>query len=205
MITGGILSALSPWLTRKLKEEKYGKIREIMLLSVISLFLISLVILAFAPETIKLIAPSGYRDALYAVYPLSLSVIPMFISNAVMSGEVFFEKNVKSSLPAVITAAITLLLALLLLPRLDYRYTGVLLFLSYTTLAILNIKNFKALSGEAVIDYKKCASVFLLAIGYATLLMLFNGVFLSRLLLVIPVLPLLFRYGLKVYKEIREV
>ncbi len=204
VITNGLLSALSPWMLRKIKSGNVDKIKEFLFVLTKGLSLLCLIILSFAPEVISVLTPEKFRSSLPAVYPLELSVIPMFISNALMSGEMYYEKSGISAVPSIISAAVSVTLSLAVLPMVDYRFVSVFVLLSYITLAVLNALTFKKLSGESPLLVKKSLITFALTTVYASLLFLFREVFLSRVILVIPLLPMLFITAKSIYKEIRE-
>lgn len=204
IVTNGLLSALSPWMLRKTRAKEFRRIRDFMLSLTKALCAFALLILAFAPEIIQILTPSEFHAALPAVYPLEISVIPMFISGAVMSGEMYFEKSGVSALPSVLSAALCALLSLLILPRIDYRFAALFTLMSYILLAFLNALIFKKLSGENPIHIKKSALVFSLTSTYAVLLFLFRGVIMSRIILILPLLPALFVFATRILKEIKE-
>ncbi len=204
IITNGIISALSPWLLRRIAAREVERIRDFLLVLTKALCIGCLVILAFAPEVIRIITPPDFHSALPAVYPLELSVIPMFLSGALVSGEMYYERSGISALPSVISAALSVLLSFLILPRVDYRFVSVFVLLSYALLAFLNTLTFKKLSGENPLHTRSTLTVFALTIGYAALIFLFRDVFLSRVVLILPLLPLGFILGRQIWQRIRE-
>ena len=191
VVTGGILSALSPWMLRRMKGGETERIRDLLLLltELISVFCLGL--LAVAPEVLALFSSGAYHSALPAVYPIALSVIPTFLSSALMSGGAYFERGGISALPSIVSASVSILLTLTLLPITDYRLVGLFVLISYTTLAALNVLVFTKMANEPPIYIKKTLAVFLLCCGYAALLFVFRDVITARLLLALPLaLPL---------------
>ncbi len=204
VITNGLLSALTPWMLRKIRNGDTPKIRDFLLMLTKGLSALSLVILSFAPEVISVLTPDAFRSILPAVYPLEIAVVPMFLSNALVSGEMYYEKSAISALPSIISAAISAVLSLLVLPRIDYRFVSVFVLISYIVLAVLNALTFKRMSGESPVHIRKSSFVFLLTVLYAALLFLFRNVFMSRVILVLPIIPILFTLGKDIWREIRE-
>ncbi len=204
VITNGLLSALTPWILRKLRSGDTQKIRDLLLMLTKGLSALSLLILAFAPEVISVLTPEAFRSALPAVYPLEIAVVPMFLSNVLVSGEMYYEKSAISALPSIISAVISTVLSLLVLPKTDYRFVSLFVLISYIILAVLNALTFKRMSGEAPIHVKKSSFVFLLTVLYASLMFLFRKIFMSRVILVLPVIPILLILGRDIWREIRE-
>ena len=204
VVTGGVLSALSPWIIRRVKSGSYDEIKRLLLVLTKLIALSSLWMLAFAPEVMAILASASYGTALPAVYPIALSLIPTFLSGALISGSVYFEKSRLTALPSVIAAALSALLTVLVLPIADYRAVSLFLLASYTLLSALNVMLFKRMARKSPIDVKGTVAVFLATCTYASLLFLFRGVLSSRILLTLPlVLPLLSvsRDALRLIKE----
>lgn len=204
IVTSGLMSALSPWIIRKMKAGITAEIRDMLLLCIKVLCILCLGLLAVAPEAMAILSSEGFRSSLPAVYPLALSVIPAFLSSALMSGGVYFEKNGRSALPSLIAATVSSLLSILLLPYVDYRYVSVFVLISYVTLAAFNILTLKRLAHEAPIHLHATLSIFLLTVGYAALLFALRDVLISRFLLALPLLPALLYVGRDVYGKIKE-
>lgn len=204
MITGGLLSALSPWLLRKIRGGSFDKIRELVTVSTRGLCLLCLVILSVVPETMRLFTPAAYHDVLPAVYPLALTVIPMFLSGAISSAEMYYERSFLASLPSVAAAVICTTLSLGLLPNIDYRFTGVFVLVSYIAMTLLNLLVFRRMSGEWMIPIKKIGTTFALTVLYAMLILVLRENFLSRLVLLIPILPMLVVCARSIWRQIKE-
>lgn len=204
IVTGGLISALGPWITRKIKENSIGKIRDFLFLTTKALAVITLGVLAIAPELLSILASESFRDALPSIYPLEIAVILSFLSGAIMSGCTYFGKGVSTSLPALISAAISVLVAVIILPRVDYRFAGIFALVSYLILAIATSLVFKRLSGEYPIHLKRTANILALTIAYASLMFIFRSVILSRFFLALPLIPLFALTAKDILKAVRE-
>ena len=203
IVTGGVTSALSPWIIRKLSEGSVDKVRSFLLLATKALVIVALGVLAIAPELLAFLAHENFRSALPAIYPLEISVVCAFISGAIMSGCVYYENGVSTSLPAIVSAAVSIALSFLVLPNIDYRFAGLFALISYLTLTITTATVFKRLSGEYPIDLKKTVAILGLTAAYALVLFIFRTVLLSRLFLALPLIPLFILSGRDILKMIK--
>ena len=192
VITNGILSALSPWLLRKVRSKESDKIRDVLFLVTKLISILCLLLLSGAPELMKILTTEAFCSALPAIYPLALSVIPIFLSSALVSAEMYFERSAVTALPAIVSAAICIALSIFVLPRVDYRFASIFVLISYLFLTVLLALVYKRLSGEFPLKVRSTLTVFGLALGYATLLFLLRGALLSRVILTLPLLPALF-------------
>jgi len=96
------------------------------------------------------------------------------------------------------------LLALLILPRVDYRFAGLFVLISYLLLATLNTIVFRRLSDELPIKVKQTLTVFALTALYSIPLFLFRNVILSRIILALPLLPIGFILAKEAYSKVME-
>lgn len=204
VITGGLLSALSPWTLRRLSVGDIASIRELMLILTELISVACLGLLALAPEVMAFFAAESFHSALPAIYPIALAMIPSFIASALMNGNMYFERSVISVIPALSACGASILLSLFVLPHVDYRYAGLFLLAAYTLLASLNILVFKRLGRTSAIEIKKTVLVFLSTVLYASLFFIFRDIMLSRILLALPLVPMLWKVGTRAFDKIRE-
>ncbi len=204
VLSGAVLSALSPWVIRKIRAGEFGIIREVLLLGSKLISIAVLIVLCICPETLMLISPPQYHDVLPAVFPLALTIVPIFLSNAIVSCEFYYERSARTSLPSVITALICLTLSYLVTPHIDYRFSGVIILGSYILLLSLNIIAFKSLSGEIPLPIREFSFLSLFTLLYTLLIFSLRSHLASRIILLIPLVPLLI-YNLSVaYRRVRD-
>ena len=204
VVSSGVMSALSPWMLRRVRTKEIDRVRELLLLITKLICLACLGLCAIAPEAIALFASPAYRTALPAVYPLALSVIPTFLSGALMSGAVYFERSDISALPSIAAASLSTLLALTVLPRTDYTALGITTLAAYTLLAAINVIVFTRLAKQSPIDVKATALLFTATCGYAALLFALHASLPLRIILAIPLAPALYKIGKEALGKIRE-
>lgn len=204
VITNGLISAISPWILRKIASKELSKIQDLLLLSVKGLCLICLLILSVVPESVKIITPPEYHECFIAVYPLLLSTIPMFLSGALVTGQMFYEKSAGSSIPSFTAALISAGLSLFILPHVDYRFLSLFVLSSYITLFFLNSLLFKRLSGEYPIDIRKTSLIYVLCLSYSVVLLLLKDHTAARIVLALPLIPQLISVSLQALEEVRE-
>ena len=204
IVTSGLLSALGPWLIRRIKDGNIERIRDFLFLLTKALAILSLLILSLAPEIFSLLATEDFRSALPSVYPLEIAAIASFISGAIMSGCAYYERGFFSSLPAIASALLSVILSFTILPKIDYRFASLFTLLSYLLMTLLTAIIFKKLSGEFPIRLKSSASLMILTLGYAALLFIFNSVLISRIFLALPLIPLLILCAKNILCYIKE-
>lgn len=204
ILTNGIMSALVPWITRRIQDHSIEKVRAFLYSLTKALSLFALSVLAFSPEVIMIFASESYRSSLPAVYPLEISVIAAFIAGAISGGAASFDNNKLSSVPSIISAFISIVLSVTVLPLADYRFAGIIALISYVILMLLSSLYFKIISGEHPIDLKKTLFTLLFTCAYAYVLFLFRDKFISRIFLSLPLVPLLLLSAKEIWISVKE-
>ena len=202
MISTSLLSALGPWLTRRVKSGDVLKIRRIIDLSLKLLSLSLLFVCAIAPEVLRILAPKEYADALFAVYLLALSVIPMFLSGVITTLRTSFPHIGRGSIPSVLALLTSILLSLTLL-AFDYRLLSLVVLLAYSVLAVAGLYLLK--KDTRILPLSKGSVVTLLFTAvYSIILALFNGQIIIRGFLLLPLIPVGIVYLRTTLAEMRE-
>lgn len=204
VLSGAALSAISPWVIRKIKAGEFTLIREVLLMGTKLISLAVLVVLCICPETLMLISPSEYQDVLPAVFPLALTIVPIFLSNAIVSCEAYYERSARTAIPSVITAAVCCILSYLIVPRIDYRFSGIIILGSYILLLFMNAIAFRSLSGEKPLYARKTVLISLFVLVYALLIFVLRSVLASRIILLLPLIPMLIYNLVIAYRRVKE-
>ena len=122
-------AAIQPWLFAKMKEKKYKEIPGVISSLLIVVAGLNLLLTAFAPEAIAILAPPEYSEAIWVVPPLAASVFVMFFYQHFVNVEFYFEDSKIIAIASIGSAVLNVALNFLLIPVAGYLVAG------YTTLA----------------------------------------------------------------------
>lgn len=172
------LSALSPWILRKLSSKDFVTVGRVYDVGCRIILWLSLILLGFAPEIMDFLTPKSYHEALFAAYPIAVSAIPYF-SYAIVSVAFTHSGGALSSIASVIGGGASILLS--------YLFTKLPHF-SYVSFAI-PICYFIMLSVGIFIGRKKELYKFI-NLGKTLSLTLFSGLIALMLFLLRDSLPL---------------
>ena len=135
--TVGLYGALKPWIMRKIDRGEKAAVAVVSYKLLLLGAAATLALLCVAPEILSILAPRTYSDALAAVYPLALAVLPMFLYNVFSSVLIFTGRGRRNSLFAVLAAGINIALNAILLPRFGITAAAISFFTSYAVLALI--------------------------------------------------------------------
>ena len=129
LFNSSINSSLQPWLFMKLKQKQYKDIPPVINSLLILVAGLNLMLIAFAPEAIAILAPPQYAEAIWVVPPLAASVFVMFFYQHFVNVEFYFEDSKIIAIASIGSAILNVVLNFLLIPVMGYLVAG------YTTLA----------------------------------------------------------------------
>lgn len=204
IVSLGILSALNPWITRRLKCKECERIRSLLTLCFYALCICAIFFLGAMPEAVKFITPPDFHYVLGYIYPICLAVVPSFLSGAFSSAVSFFSTGARASVYAVGVAVAASVCSLSLVPKFGVSLGAFITLFSYIALSVFNFFAVKRTTGERLINPVKCITAFFITSIYALLLFLFRSVLLSRVLLLLAVLPIGLSIGKGVLQIIKE-
>ena len=145
-----ISDAFVPWMYRRLKEESYDQIEPINDKLLVLVAVLNLMLVLFAPEVIRIFAPTQYYEAIWIIPPVTASVFFVFLFTRYINAEIYFEATKQISVISIIIALLNIVLNYICIKVWGYLAAG------YTTLVcyiIFCIAHFYTLRG---VCKKKC-------------------------------------------------
>jgi O-antigen/teichoic acid export membrane protein len=134
VIVNAINSTFVPWLYERLEKKEYHLIQKRAEMLIFLLGYVSLGLISCAPEIIRIMAPSEYYEAMWAVPPVIIgsfiSMLYMFFGNV----EVYYEKRIFMTCSTMLAAVLNVVLNYALIPVFGYivcAYTTMFCYLVY--------------------------------------------------------------------------
>ena len=204
LAVNGINSALQPWLFRKLGAGEYSRPERLCLSLTRLISILTVLFVLFAPEALSFLAPKDYGEAILAVYPIALSVIPSFVFSVITSAKMYEERNLSTFISTAIAAALSIVLNLSLIPRLGYMTAAVISLICNLACVVLQY----IISGKSVakklVNANKYLQISLFSIICVALAAFIRGNIYARAVSSLPLFLLLLVEGLALRGEIRE-
>ncbi len=124
-----LLQTCEPWLYKKIKAGGLQDIAVVAYPVFILIAGINLMLIAFAPEIVAVFAPPSYRDAIWVIPPVAMSVYFMFAYSFFATFEFYYEKTGYIASASAIGAVLNVVLNVIFIKIFGYYAAG------YTTLA----------------------------------------------------------------------
>ena len=204
LVSGGIYSAIVPWIGRKLAAGEDERITKTVSTVFSALTAVLLLYLSSAPELFSLLAPQGYREALGAVYPIAVAVTLSFLSNVAASIVSYTEHSTAVMGATVFAAALSIALNLWLIPSYGIMAASLTQLICSIVLLSLNLFSMRKISRKNCINVNNILQKSLLILFFGTLNFLFSDALISRILLAVAELIILIPNASRTLKIIRE-
>ncbi|WP_373228400.1 lipopolysaccharide biosynthesis protein [Phocaeicola dorei] len=123
-----LMRTISPWIYRKIKENRVGDIASIVYPTLAAIAIVNLLLIAFAPEAVVIFAPIAYYDAVFVIPPVAMSVYFMYCYDLFAKFAFYYEKTNFIMTASVIGAVLNIIMNYVFINMYGYLAAG------YTTL-----------------------------------------------------------------------
>ena len=205
LVSGGIYSAIVPWIGRKLAAGEDERITKTVSTVFSALTAVLLLYLSCAPELFSLLAPQGYREALGAVYPIAVAVTLSFLSNVAASIVSYTEHSTAVMGATVSAAALSIGLNLWLIPSYGIMTASLTQLICSIVLLSLNLFSMRKISRKNCINVNNILHNSLLIAFYGILNYTFIENALSRAFLAAAEIIILIKSSKPALYTIREI
>ncbi len=128
LFNSALTQTMTPWIYQKIKDKKVQDIHGIAYGALLIIAVVNLLLMALAPEVIRIFAPSSYYAAIWTIPPVSMSVIFIFCYDLFAEFEFYYEKTKFIMVASIMGAAANIFLNYFFIQWFGYIAAG------YTTL-----------------------------------------------------------------------
>lgn len=128
LVNESLNKTMSPWLYQKIREKDYKRMSKVVYPSLILISAANLALIAVAPEVVAVFAPVEYRDAIYVIPPVAMSLFFTYLYLCFAPFEFYFEKRIWTTIGTLTSAAANIILNFIFIRLCGYQAAG------YTTL-----------------------------------------------------------------------
>lgn len=202
-VTGGLGSALQPWIMRKISSNECDKVASVSLKITLLVSVGALGILTLAPEIFGFLAPNSYSDALISIYPITIAAVIGFISSITSVAILHAEKTALLSLSAAVGAAVNIGANVLFLP---YSYNGAAFSFLMASIAscTVSIIASRRVSGRSVVKLVPSSLILIVEGALALLLYSLRELPIARIIILAGLISIGALAFLNIRKDITE-
>ena len=123
-----LLQTIAPWMYSKIKRNIAEETASVVYISLCLIAAVNLLLIALAPEAVSIFAPPSYRQAIWIIPPVAMSVFFIYMYGIFSHYEFYFEKTKFILLASLTSAVLNIVLNYIFIKRFGYYAAG------YTTL-----------------------------------------------------------------------
>lgn len=177
MVNQALVQTLSPWAYRKLKSNRASDINNIAVTMLVIIAAANLILIAFAPEIVRIFGPKAYYGAIGVIPPVAMSVYFIFAYNLFAIVEFYYEKTKMIMVASVFAAGLNILLNYIFIRQYGYYAAGYTTLFCYIVYAaghyfIMRRVSKAYLNNERVYNLKQMGLVSGLFVGLSFLFLL---------------------------------
>ena len=135
-------NALTPFIYKSIKANKIKEINKIVTPSILLVGLISIFVMALAPEVVYVFAGNKYMEAVKVIPPVAASVYFIYIYSMFSNVEYYYQKNILIAFATTISAGLNLVLNYIFIKKYGYVAAGYTTFVCYILLYFTKCTSF---------------------------------------------------------------
>lgn len=209
IIRSGIEATFTPWMYRKLKDNRYESIRSVTTGVSIAMGTMTFLFMLLGPELLKIAASKEYYEAIWDMPAIMIGCFFIFVYTLFLNIEIYYEKRHYASIASFIAAGLNVLLNYFCIKKFGYLAAGYTTMISYLIMAVLHYVFYKRTTNEnkeSVFDSKliMLISVVLIALGLLCLVLYRFTIIRYMIIIFIIVFSAVFRNRiLKIIKDLK--
>lgn len=138
IIQNAVNSAIVPWMYKKLRERDLSEMSKVTSCVVGAMVVMNLMLVAVAPEAVRILGTSEYYGATYVIPPITFGVLLTAVYGLFVNVEFYFHYNKFAAVASVIAASSNIVLNYFFITQYGYIAAGYTTFASYLLLAVMH-------------------------------------------------------------------
>lgn len=190
LVSTALRSTIGPWAYQKIKDKKAKEIEPVACISLVMIAGVNILLIALAPEIIKLFAPPSYYEAIWVVPPVAMSIYFVFAYDLFSQIEFYYEKTKLIMIASVAAAFMNVLLNYIFIRYCGYVAAGYTTLFCYAAYAIFHYVVMRkicreCMDGVQIYNGKKLLAVTVIFFAVGFLFMLTYNYLILRFLLLV--------------------
>ena len=173
-----------PWLYKKMNSKDLSKVRNSSTMIVMLVLVVCVVVMLFAPEYMKVMAPESYSEGTCVVPIIMAGTFCLMVCQMWSNVELFFmEKNYVVTIATLVSALINIILNMLMIPRLGYIAAAYTTLIGYLIMLVIHFVNVKQLKLQKYFNLKLHLLFVVLSVLISIIVQFFYRHFALRILI----------------------
>lgn len=172
IIMNSINSAIQPWFFEKIKQKDFESIKKQTNILLVLSAILSIGVSLFAPDILKIMAPSSYNVALWVFPSVAGSIFFYSMYLYFANFESYYEKPFYFSIATTVGAIFNIILNMIFIPIFGFVVAGYTTLLSYMLFAIMHYIFMKKICAENLNNIKVFDTKFIIKISIIVIVLI---------------------------------
>ncbi len=173
IFNSSVAQSLDPWIYSSIKKRNLDRIGKVSYKITAVIALINFMVMAIAPEVLKIVAPSNFSNAIWVIPPVTASVFFTFMYDLFASFQFYFKKTNWIAFGSCAGAALNVLLNWIFIPMFGYIAAGYTTLVCYILFGVLHYFFMRKVCKDHLDGYKVYDWRIIFGIGALLVLMSF--------------------------------
>ena len=210
-VLNSVNNSYVPWFYKRIKNGDRTKNKSVSAGIAIIMAVLLLGVIALTPEIILILASARYMEAIWVVPPVAMSLLFLFYTQLFINVEFYFEEKKCLVYGTILSAALNIVLNVILIPIFGFIAAAYTTLLSYIVFVLMHYKMYKNILDknnltDDMFDYKMLIIIAVIFMGIGFLLMFLYKTTIIRYVVIICALIIVFfnrNKVLEIYKRIK--
>ena len=138
IVNTSINGSFVPWVYKKMKSGETADVKKITTYLMGIVLLVNVLVIWLAPEVVSILAAPQYKEAIWCLVPISMSVFFFFAYTLFVDIEIYYGANHYIAIASIVAAVLNLVLNYIFIPIGGYLVAGYTTLISYFATMILH-------------------------------------------------------------------
>ena len=152
VFNSALMQTIEPWLYKKIKNDETENIKSVAYPAFIIVALANIVLIALAPEAVSIFAPGEYKEAIWIIPPVAMSVFFTFTYTFFAVFEFYYKKTQYITAATLVGAVINIILNYIFIDIFGYFAAGYTTLICYILYSLFHYLFMKKLIKENLED-----------------------------------------------------
>ncbi len=210
IFNSSLMGTLEPTIYQAIKNQDFSKIGKTTYPMVILVAVVNVLLVAFAPEIIRIFAPTEYYAAIWIIPPVAMSVFILFLCPFFIAFELYFEKKNYILISTITATLLNLILNFIFIQKFGYIAAGYTTLFSYITYALMNYICFRkvckdSLGNVEIFNLKILLFITCIFLGLGFILLLTYNFTYLRCLMILIIIAICLINRKKITSEFKNI
>lgn len=184
IFNNALLQTIEPWIYQKIKDKKVDDLSKVAYPAFVMVAMINIFLIIVAPEVIAIFSPPTYREGIWIIPSVALSVLFQFLYSFFATFEFYYEKTVYITCATMGGALLNIILNLVFIKNYGYIAAGYTTLFSYMVYAAFHYIAMQKICKQYMDGIKPYNLKIIIAIGGLSILVGLSVMFLYELTIV---------------------